>query len=70
MKSFLLLFGLLAAVGCTDDTPVYVCNSGHAKRYHYRPDCRGLSNCTYTIKQMTRDEACQAGKTLCKFEDR
>jgi predicted lipoprotein with Yx(FWY)xxD motif len=48
---------------------VYVCKSTGAKKYHYSPDCRGLSNCKHEIVKMDRDDAEARGLGLCGWED-
>lgn len=69
MKNSLLLLLLAINLGCKDSTIVYVCDSRNATGFHYRQDCRGLSNCTYRVVKKTIKEAKQQGKTLCKWED-
>lgn len=70
LKIVLLLLTLWTAGGCDNSgsTQVYVCKSRGAKRYHLKANCRGLSNCTYEVIQMTREEAEKQGKTRCKWE--
>ena len=65
----LLLFAVLFfnSIKCTTTT-VYVCDSPHAVKYHYKPDCRGLSNCNFRIIKTTLDSARESNKTLCKWE--
>lgn len=36
---------------------VYICVSSSASVYHQTRECRGLSNCTHTIKAVTENEA-------------
>lgn len=48
---------------------VYICNGKYAKKYHYKKDCRGLSNCKASIISMTKIVAQKKGKTLCGHED-
>ncbi len=54
--------------GSTSDK-VYICSSKTAKRYHYKENCRGLSNCGSKIVRTTIDKAKDSGKTLCGWED-
>jgi len=63
-----MLFLLFRETRCADTTTVYVCDSPGAKKYHYRADCRGLSNCSHRIVKMTVDEAKKRGKTRCGWE--
>lgn len=77
MKPFLILILLWPNVACTGtknlsaDTAktVYLCGSGKGKKYHFHPNCRGLSNCSYKIIKTTLTKAKKEGKTLCKWED-
>jgi hypothetical protein len=68
MKKVLLLLLLVINISCTDSITVYVCNSRNARQYHYKPDCRGLSNCTYRVVKTTIGKAKKQGKTLCSWE--
>ncbi|TMM55834.1 hypothetical protein FEE95_14365 [Maribacter algarum] len=47
---------------------VYICKGGYSKRYHFNPDCPGLSNCSTRIYQINIPAAERQGKTLCKRE--
>lgn len=51
------------------ETSVYLCNSSGGKKYHYKENCRGLSNCKHEIIKVTLQEAQKRGKTLCGYED-
>ncbi|MEC3965251.1 hypothetical protein [Flagellimonas halotolerans] len=51
------------------DTNVYVCMGKGSKKYHYRKNCRGLSNCSTKIYQVTLAKAKEMGRTLCGWED-
>jgi 5-bromo-4-chloroindolyl phosphate hydrolysis protein len=64
----LVLFVLLMNIECNDVTTVYVCDSQHATRYHYKSTCRGLRNCSYRIVKIRLEEAKKQGKTLCGWE--
>jgi len=67
MKSLLFILLLFNSPRCTT-TMVYVCNSPNATRYHYKADCRGLSNCQHRVIAMTLEDAQKSNKTLCKWE--
>jgi predicted lipoprotein with Yx(FWY)xxD motif len=69
MKRILFLFLLFAFSSFTASTDVYLCNSKGGKRYHFKKDCRGLSNCQAEIKKVTLDDAKKIGKTICGYED-
>ncbi|MDB5089983.1 MAG: hypothetical protein JWR09_3977 [Mucilaginibacter sp.] len=68
MKAILLFFLLFASTTCSDSPPVYVCSSKYARKYHLNAHCRGLSNCSRRIVQMTLENAKRSGKTLCGYE--
>lgn len=51
------------------ETKVYICKGKSSKRYHYKKDCRGLSNCSTKIYEVTLSEARNIGRTLCGWED-
>ncbi|WP_339611504.1 hypothetical protein [uncultured Planktosalinus sp.] len=54
----------------TGESPeVYVCNGKSSKRYHYKKNCRGLSNCRSSISKVSLEEAKRRGRTLCGWED-
>ncbi len=36
---------------------VWICVGGSAYAYHAKKSCRGLDNCTHTIKEVTQSEA-------------
>lgn len=48
---------------------VYICKGPKSKRYHYKKDCRGLSNCSTDTYSLTLSEAKNLGRTLCGWED-
>lgn len=46
----------------------YVCLGPKAKRWHTRPDCKGLNKCSSTIEKVTiRYAEGTLGKTPCKI---
>ena len=61
----------VAEMFASDNTPeekkVYICTGSSSKRYHSRKDCRGLSNCGGTIKEITMEQAEKQGRTPCKI---
>lgn len=57
---------LISYVHC-NQTMVYICDSKGAIRYHYRSDCRGLSNCKHRIIRVPLNQAMES-RTLCKWE--
>lgn len=48
---------------------VYVCMGKSSKRYHYNQKCRGLTNCSTKIHEITLSKAKEMGRTLCGWED-
>ncbi len=48
---------------------VYICTGKYSKKYHYVSDCRGLSNCKSSIKEVSLNDAKNIGRTLCGWED-
>ncbi len=48
---------------------VYICKGKYSEKYHYISNCRGLSNCKSSIKEVTQSEAENYGRTLCGWED-
>ncbi|MFC4635497.1 hypothetical protein ACFO3O_16425 [Dokdonia ponticola] len=61
--------GLLFLEFHFSETQVYLCNSSGAKKYHYKKNCRGLSNCKKEIKKVSLETAQERGRTLCGWED-
>jgi hypothetical protein len=47
---------------------VYICKGPSSKVYHKSAYCRGLSNCSTKIYQVTLDEAKKLGRRECKIE--
>lgn len=45
---------------------VFVCTGEKAKRYHLDENCRGLSNCSKEIIEVTIEKAESKGRTPCK----
>jgi hypothetical protein len=72
MKTLLLLFFLYNTIQSSKPAVsaknVYICNSVKIKKYHYKADCRALSNCQHRIVKMNLETAKKQGKVLCKWE--
>lgn len=71
MKPLLMLFFFLTNATCQEkkESPtVYLCDSPNAKKYHYKVDCRGLSNCSYKTIKTTLEKAKKDKKTRCGWE--
>lgn len=48
---------------------VYICKGKSSKKYHYKKNCRGLSNCSTDVYKVELSEAKKIGRTLCGWED-
>lgn len=64
---FLMFSGFILPV--KNDATVFVCMGKSSKKYHYRKNCRGLSNCSTKIDAITLAKAKEMGRTLCGWED-
>jgi hypothetical protein len=69
MKSILLLFLLFVLPISINETNVYICKGKGSKKYHYVKSCRGLSNCSTNVYQVSLSKAQEMGRTLCGWED-
>lgn len=71
MKKLLLTLAtsvlILSASAPADE--VYICKGRASKRYHLKKDCSGLKNCSTAVYKVTKKEAADLGRTLCKLED-
>ncbi len=52
-----------------EEGKVYICKGTNSKRYHLRPNCAGLSNCSTKIYMVNVPTAKLKRRTLCKLED-
>ena len=57
MKHLLLLALLAFAPMQADNEEVYICMGPKSACYHKTPNCRGLRNCSTSIKKVTLKEA-------------
>jgi len=70
MFSVFFLLVLSGPIDYTEkDSNVYLCMGKSSKRYHYRQNCRGLSNCSTKIYEVSLSKAKELGRTLCGFEE-
>ena len=73
MKSIALLFSVLLFFLTTsfniNYSDVYICKGKYSKKYHYKENCRGLSNCSTDIYKVSMSKAKDLGRTLCGWED-
>lgn len=66
-----ILLGALAVILLTafsNTTTVYICTGKYAKKYHYKSNCRGLSNCKGEIKSVEYSTI-KNSRSLCGWED-
>lgn len=69
MKTLLLLaLFSFNQIKATKSATVYICSNKKTKKYHQKPDCRGLSNCQYKIVKLSLAAAKSKGMTLCRWE--
>ncbi|MCI9844563.1 hypothetical protein [Flavobacterium pectinovorum] len=70
MKILLIsIIVILFGVSNKNDKEVYICVSKTAAKYHLTGDCKGLSECTHTIKKVSLKKANELGyKNLCGYE--
>lgn len=60
---------LLFSFSTNNDKEVYICISKTATKYHLAGNCKGLSECTHTIKKVTLKKANEiAYKSLCGYD--
>jgi hypothetical protein len=74
MKSIVLIltlsFGLLSLIPPPKNVnSVYICNGKSSKKFHYKINCRGLSNCSTKIELVSLADAKKLGRTVCGWED-
>lgn len=65
----LFLISTSFVVNRLDISSVYICTGKYSKKYHYKKNCRGLSNCKAKIKAVDIKTAKEFGRTLCGWED-
>nr|WP_298793866.1 hypothetical protein [uncultured Allomuricauda sp.] len=72
MKLLLICIGIIiigSASAGIKETKVYICMGKGSKKYHYNKNCRGFSNCSTKIHEVTLEKAKDMGRTLCGWED-
>ncbi len=72
-KCKILLLGGVVFLSFTsfslDVSEVYICKGPQSKKYHYKKDCRGLSNCSTGTYSVSLSEAKKLGRSICGWED-
>lgn len=51
----------------SSETYVYICTGAYSKKYHKTSSCKGLENCSKSIKKVTENSAIEKGRTKCKI---
>ena len=57
MKHLILPLLLAFMPMSVNDTYVYICMGPSSECYHKDTECRGIKNCSKTVKKVTLDEA-------------
>jgi hypothetical protein len=63
----LLLIATLALMACARPTTVYLCMGPKSHAYHNNKYCKGLTNCSAVIKEVSKDEAIALHRTPCHY---
>ena len=50
-----------------NESYVYICTGPYAKKYHKTSSCKGLDNCSESVKKVTENYAIDKGRTRCKI---
>jgi len=66
---FILSVVLLTVVPQISTDNVYICKGKSSKKYHLKKKCRGLSNCSTDISEVSLEAAKKLGRGLCGWED-
>ena len=70
IKHISIIYSFLLFTSFTlTDTKVYICKGKSSKKYHYKKNCRGLSNCSTETFEVTLKKAIELKRTLCGWED-
>lgn len=62
-----LLLWPLTGMTVEQSKKVYICNSKYATVYHADKECKGLGNCTHSVKELTLGEAQRKKRRACKI---
>jgi hypothetical protein len=65
----LTLIALIFTSFTTFQSMVYICKGPSSKVYHKSERCKGLSNCSTQIYNVSEDEAKKMGRRKCKIEN-
>lgn len=68
-EHFILITVLMSFYFNINYSNVYICKGKGSKRYHFTKSCRGLSNCSSKVYEISLSKAKEMGRTLCGWED-
>ncbi len=69
MKAITLLLAIqLFTTSFISQNYVYICQGPRSKVYHRSQNCKGLSNCSTSLKEITVSEAEDMGRRACRIE--
>ena len=67
-----VIVGSVSAMNSTEPTNteaanyVYICTGPKSTTYHKTNSCRGLKNCSTSVKKVTKEQAEKMGRRPCK----
>lgn len=65
----LVMFQSLFEYNSIKSNDVYICKGKSSKKYDFKKNCRGLSNCSTKIYNVSITDARKMGRKLCGWED-
>jgi len=66
---FISILALFTIAPQASTNNVYICKGKSSKKYHLKKNCRGLSNCSTDINEVSLEAAKKLGRGLCGWED-
>ena len=72
LTKIILGFSILGVMSFSDnvtESEVYICGQNGVKSYHFKQNCRGLSNCQRGTYKVTLSTAKAKGLKICGWED-
>ena len=70
MRSYTIALVAVLCLGLAPhNTKVFICTGPNAEAYHFSRNCRGLSNCKHTVKEVAKGDAIKLGRRICGWED-
>ena len=61
------LFIVTLALSACNSDKVYICTGPQSHAYHTKRNCKGLKNCSRSVKTVTLEEAEQMHRHPCRF---